>query len=328
MSRGRNREWGSPNQSQIWKPQFEMPRVSVLLTCFNHIRYLPAAYEAVLSQTFTDYEIIAIDDGSTDGTREWLSARPEPIKRIFNEKNLGTYASLNVALSKANGTYIAILNDDDLWAPDKLAKQVALLDANAEIGLVHTDGSFIDADGKPMEGSPLGFAFPRFETGDVLLGLVYENKIIASAALARKKCFEDLGGFNEAFFGSGDWEMWFRIAEKWKVGFIPEPLTFYRVHGANASHKLERIWKDDQMLREWIANELNNMDKDRFPDNDIRRAKAHNYSCLGTVKALNGDTIGGRAAYAKSIQLAPERMKSYLRYAATLLPAPVFRKLL
>src|SRR3954462_11935571 len=113
-----------------------MPRVSILFTCFNHIRFLPAAFEGVIGQTYKDFEIIAIDDGSTDGTREWLSARSEPITRIFNEKNLGTYASLNVALSKANGEFIAILNDDDLWAPEKLAKQVALLDARPEIGLV------------------------------------------------------------------------------------------------------------------------------------------------------------------------------------------------
>jgi glycosyltransferase involved in cell wall biosynthesis len=305
-----------------------MPRVSILLTCFNHIRFLPAAYDGILSQSLSDYEIIAVDDGSTDGTREWLAERKEPITRIFNEGNLGTYASLNVALSQATGEFLAILNDDDLWQPQKLEKQVALLDSQIDVGLVHTDGSFIDGEGKKMDGSPLGFEFPRFETGDVLLGLVYQNKIIASAALARRSCFESLGGFNEAFFGSGDWEMWFRIAEKWKVGFVADELTLYRVHGGNASHKLERIWRDDQMLREWIAAELDMVESGRFPDDEVRRAKAHNYACLGTVKALNGDPAAGREAYAKSIQLAPERMKSYLRYAATLLPAPVFRKLL
>lgn len=159
-----------------------MPLVSILLTCFNHIRFLPAAYEGILNQTFKDFEIIAIDDGSTDGTREWLSDRKEPITCIFNENNLGTYASLNVALKRSSGECVAILNDDDLWAPQKLEKQLALLDSADEVGLVHTDGSFIDGAGNPMEGTPLGFEFPRFETGDVLLGLVYQNKIIASAA--------------------------------------------------------------------------------------------------------------------------------------------------
>ena len=180
-----------------------MPRVSVLLTCYNHIRYLPEALEGVRRQTFRDYEILAIDDGSTDGTREWLSEQPD-IRCVFNETNLGTYETLNVGLRLASGELIAVLNDDDVWMPEKLERQVALLDSHSGVGLVHTGGNFIDGEGKRREGNPLGFAFPRFETGDILLGLVYENKIIASAALARRDCFNQLGGFNRNYFGSGD----------------------------------------------------------------------------------------------------------------------------
>lgn len=304
-----------------------MPRVSVLFTCFNHIKFLPSAYQSILDQTFSDWEIIAIDDGSKDGTREWLSERPEKITRIFNENNLGTYASLNVALKAAKGEFIAVFNDDDLWAPTKLEKQVAMLDGNPSIGLVHTDGSFIDGDGVETPGSPLGFEFPRFNTGDVSLALVYQNKIIASAALARKRCFDELGGFNEDYFGSGDWEMWIRIAERWKVGFVPEPLTFYRVHGTNASHKLERIWRDDEKLRKWLAPRLDGY-VSRFEPREVSRAKSHNYAALGTVLTLNGRPGEGRAMYAASLKEQPGRFKSALRYAATFLPPSVFRKML
>jgi len=97
-----------------------MPRVSILLTCFNHMRYLPAALESINAQTFRDFEILAIDDGSSDGTREWLTARPEPMTRIFNATNLGTYGALNAGLAAAKGELIAVMNDDDLWAPTKL----------------------------------------------------------------------------------------------------------------------------------------------------------------------------------------------------------------
>ena len=295
-----------------------MPRVSILFTCFNHIKYLPAAYQSILDKTFTDWEIIAIDDGSTDGTREWLSAREEKIARIFNEKNLGTYASLNVALKAAKGEFIAVFNDDDLWAPTKLERQVAMLDGNPSIGLVHTDGTFIDGEGKE---------FPRFETGDVSIALVYQNKIIASAALARKRCFDELGGFNENYFGSGDWEMWIRIAERWKVGFVPEPLTFYRVHGANASHKLERIWQDDEMLRKWLAPRLEGY-ASRFEPKEVSRAKSHNFAALGTVITLNGRPAEGRGMYVSSLKEQPLRFKSVLRYFATYLPPSAFRRLL
>jgi glycosyltransferase involved in cell wall biosynthesis len=305
-----------------------MPRVSILLTCYNHIRYLPVAWESIWSQTFTDFEVIAIDDGSKDGTREWLSAQTQPAKVILNEKNLGTYGSLNRALEAATGEFVAVLNDDDVWAPEKLQRQVELMDSHSQVGLVHTDGWFIDGDGKRMEGTPLGFEFPRFETGDVLLDLVYQNKIIASAALVRRECFEKLGGFNEGYFGSGDWEMWFRVAEQWQVGFVPEPLTFYRVHGANASHKLDRIWRDDEKLRDWMVGRLNSLEAGRFDDARLRAVKSHNWASLGTVRTLNGAPAKGREAYKESMRLMPGRFKSWLRYGATYLPSPLFRKLL
>lgn len=304
-----------------------MPRVTVLLTCYNHIAFLPAALEGVRRQTYRDFEIVAIDDGSTDGTREWLQQQPD-VRCIFNERNLGTYAALNVGLRATESEFVAILNDDDVWEPEKLQSQVAMLDSWADVGLVHTGGRFIDANGQFVEGNPLGFKFPTFETGDILLGLVYENKIIASAALVRRKCFQELGGFNEDYFGSGDWEMWFRIAEAYHVGFVDAPLTYYRVHGANASHKLERIWRDDEKLRLWMGDKLTRLTPGRFPQDDIVLAQAFNLAALGTVKTLNGDPRAGRTCYWTSLLFNPRRWQTYLRYLATFLPRAWFRKLL
>jgi glycosyltransferase involved in cell wall biosynthesis len=303
-----------------------MPRVSVLLTCYNHFAYLPQALESVRAQTFTDLEVIALDDGSSDGSREWLAGQPG-IQYVFNSENLGTYATLNVGLERASGELIAVLNDDDVWAPTKLSKQIELLDASPRVGLVHTGGYFIDGSGNRTEGNPLGFRFPTFETGDILLGLVYENKIIASAALARRSCFDRLGGFDPSYFGSGDWQMWFRIAEEYYAGFVDEPLTMYRVHGGNASHKLERIWRDDQMLREWMLPRLDRLDM-RFSPSEARAAKAFNWAALGTVRSLNGDAKGARSAFGASIGLAPGRLKSYLRWVTTFLPVSAQKRLL
>lgn len=295
----------------------------MLLTCYNHVRYLPAALDGVRAQTYRDFEVIALDDGSADGSREWLAEQTD-IRTIFNARNLGTYGALNVGLREARGEFVAVLNDDDVWLPGKLERQVALLDAHPDVALVHTGGYFIDGEGNQTEGNPLGFRFPTFETGDLFEGLIYENKIIASAALARTAVLRELGGFNEAYFGSGDWEMWFRVAEKYPVGFVPEPLTLYRVHGANASHKLDRIWRDDQKLREWMSPRI----EARLPGNpSLKKALAFNYAALGTVRTLNGDPAGGRQAYAASLRLDPTRWKSALRYAATFLPRSSFRKL-
>lgn len=306
-----------------------MPKVSILLTCFNHVRFLPECWAGIQNQTFKDFEVVAIDDGSTDGTREWLTSNAGRAKIIFNEANLGTYASLNCALQEATGEFVAILNDDDLWSPRKLEVQLELFNRNSRVGLVHTDGGFIDSQGRPVEGSPLGFEFPRTETGNAVIPLLYANKIIASAALVRKQCFDDLGGFNDAYFGSGDWEMWLRIAENWDIGYVDEKLTYYRVHGDNASHKLERIWQDDEKLRLWMRSKYSDYEKLPLDPDELKQAKAHNEACLGTVMMLNGKSEGSREAYRESLRLDPTRFKSRLRLLATyMLPRPLWKKVL
>lgn len=305
-----------------------MPRVSVLLTCYNHRPFLEPCLSGVFAQTFRDFEVIAIDDGSTDGSREILSAEKRLDRVILTERNLGTYGSLNRALEAANGEYVAILNDDDVWDPRKLELQMALFDAHPNVGLVHTCGRFIDGNGHLLNGSPLGFEFPRTTTGDVLIALLYANKIIASAAIVRRECFDEVGEFDPAFFGSGDWHMWLRIAERWHVGYVDEPLTFYRVHGSNASHRLELIWRDDERLRLWIRERYECYWSSGRDRRELRRAFAHNEACLGTVQMLNGKPKEARNSYLRSLRFAPWRLKSFLRLGATFLPSRLFRRLL
>lgn len=305
-----------------------MPRVSIVLTCYNHLEHLKIAMECIRSQSFTDYEIIALDDGSTDGTREWLSGQENPkLRVILNEKNLGTYGTLNKGLDLMQGELFAEFNDDDVWAPEKLEKQVAMLDANPKIGLVHTAGYFIDDDGEEIKENPLGFEWPRTSTGDVLSELIPYNKIIASSVLIRKECFEKVGKFNTEFFGSGDWEMWYRIAEEYHVGHIDEPLTLYRVHGGSASHNTDKIAKDDRRIREWMTPRLDGYTDRGWPDGLLRNVKAHHWACLGTARTWEGDVKGGRKAYVESLKLMPWRVKSVLRLLATFLPRKAFRAL-
>ena len=299
-----------------------MPTVSILLTCYNHLRYLPAAYQSIVDQTFDDYEILALDDGSTDGTREWLREREgAKLRCIFNEKNLGTYATLNVGLREAKGDYIAVFNDDDLWAPRKLEAQLELFKSNERLGLVHTSGWFIDADGnRHPDPKPIGFYFPHLESGDVLARLIDHNQIITSSVLVNREAFGTCGDFDPDFYGCGDWQMWVRIARRFEIGLVDEPLTFYRVHGSNAAFNAEKMFQDEKRIREWIASWDD-------PRRDLRAALAHNWACLGTERTWLGDPKGGRKAYWQSARQMPWRLKTYLRLVATLLPQKTFRKL-
>jgi glycosyltransferase involved in cell wall biosynthesis len=299
-----------------------MPQISILLTCFNHLRFLPPAYLGILNQTFADYEILALDDGSTDGTRDWLKEREDGKMRcIFHETNLGTYPSLNVGVGEAKGEFIAILNDDDIWAPGKLGAQIDLFSANPKLGMVHTSGWFIDDDGaRHPDPRPLGFPFPDLPSGNVLPNLMFNNQVITSAALIKREVFDQCGLFDPSFYGCGDWHMWLRIAQKFEIGFVPEPLTFYRVHGSNAALNDQRMFEDSHRIREWIASWDSNQP-------ELRSSYAHNWACLGTERTWLGDKAGGRKAYVQALKLNPGRFKTYLRLAATYLPQKGFQKI-
>ncbi len=309
-----------------------MPRVSIVLTCYNHLRHLKIAIDCIRAQTYTDYEIVALDDGSTDGTREWLAQLQRedpglPLHLYFNEQNIGTYATLNRGLEVSTGEFIAEFNDDDVWLPTKLEKQVAMLDAHPEIGLVHTGGYFIDDEGNELEENPLKFAWPKTSTGDVLLELVPHNKIIASSVMSRRECFEKVGKFNTEYFGSGDWEMWYRIAEQFHIGHIDEPLTLYRVHAGSASHYTEKIARDDVRIREWMAERIPGYTAKGYDQATLRKLQSHVLACCGTSRIWLGEPQQGRRHYVESIKLTPMRIKSYLRLAASFLPRKWFRAL-
>ncbi len=297
-----------------------MPTVSVLIPSYNHARFLPQCLQSVFDQTYTDYEIVVVDDGSRDNSVEILQSYGDRI-RLFVQENRGTYPTLNRLIAESQGKYLAVLNSDDLWAPTKLEKQVAVLDQKPEVGLVHTGGHFIDGEGKVKPGNPLGFEWPRTPSGNIIEALVRCNKIIASSVLIRRECFERLGGFREDLFGSGDWEMWFRVALHYDIAFVDEPLTMYRVHGENASFQHRRVYEDDVKVRtETIHAHESELWRRANSPQAMRLALAHSYACLGTEYALLGDRASARRAYLRSLQLYPLRFKSVLRLLLTFLP--------
>ncbi|MCS7272645.1 MAG: glycosyltransferase [Fimbriimonadales bacterium] len=296
------------------------PRVSVLIPSYNHARFLPATLQSVFDQTYTDYEIVVVDDGSTDGSVELLRSYGDRI-RLFTQQNRGTYPTLNRCVAESRGEYLAILNSDDLWAPTKLEKQVAFLDAHPQVGLVHTGGHFIDAEGRILSNNPLGFPWPRTPTGNIIELLVRYNRIVPSSAVLRRECFERVGGFREDLYGLGDWEMWLRVALEYDIGYIDEPLTLYRVHGANAFLQHRRLLEDEVKVRSETIHACETRFMQRANDpRAMRLALAHSYACLGTDYALLGDRKRARQAYIRSLQLYPLRFKSVLRLMLTFLP--------
>lgn len=299
-----------------------MPRVSILLTSYNHAEHLRLALDSVWAQTFTDFELIALDDGSTDNSRAILESDPRIICS-FSTSNVGTYACLNRGLALANGEFVAVLNDDDIWSPDKLRLQIELMDAHPEVGLCSTGGHFIDAQGRRLVGRPLGFDFPTVSTGDDSRALLKGNRIIASSALFRKAL---AGEFNEALFGSGDWEMWLRLSARARLGFVPGDHTLYRIHPGNASNRRDQVWKDDEVIRTWLRDRFDGWRELYETEKEFLENKAFNLNALGVVQILIGKKDAGRKSL-REAQAIETTFKRKIWLLASHLPQAIFRKL-
>lgn len=294
-----------------------MPRVSVLIPSYNHETYLPLALGDVFAQSFQDYEIVVVDDGSTDGSLKYLQSLGSRI-RLFSQQNRGTYATLNRCIEEARSPLLAILNSDDRWMADKLEKQAAVMDKNPSIGLVHTSGHFIDGDGNRLDSNPMGFPWPRTDQSNAIELFVRYNRIVPSSAMIRKVCFERLGGFDESLYGLGDWDMWLRLALEYDIAFIDEPLTHYRVHSANASYQNQKMLIDECWIREHTIHGREADYWQRAPSRwGMRMALAHSYACLGTERAMLGRHREARQAYWQSLRRCPWRLKSLYRIAWT-----------
>jgi glycosyltransferase involved in cell wall biosynthesis len=144
-----------------------VPTVSVLMPCWNRERFIGDAIRSILAQTFTDLELIVVDDGSTDGTRAVVASFDDPRLRCLSCEHRGISAAMNAGLAAAQGKFIARLDSDDWWMPDMLATQIAMLDARPDVGLVYARGECTDSDWKPLSmawGYPLRYPDQTFRS--------------------------------------------------------------------------------------------------------------------------------------------------------------------
>lgn len=200
-----------------------MPKVSVVIPAYNAMAYLPETVESVLRQTFTDFEVLIIDDGSSDNIVQWASGLVDPHVKLISQKNQGLPGARNTGIAQAQGEYIAFLDADDLWEQTKLEKQVRCLDDNPAVGLVHTWMVLVDEQGKST-----GRVMPSNAEGDVWKQLAEKNVIACPSVIVRRCCFETVGVFDRSLRSLEDWDMWIRIATRYPFAVIKEPLAYYR----------------------------------------------------------------------------------------------------
>ena len=211
-----------------------MPQVSVIMPVYNAERYIEETLEGVFAQTFQDFELIVVNDGSTDGTEQRLAKYRDRITYLVQERR-GPSAARNRALQIVRGSLIAFLDADDLWLPTKLEKQVAFAQSHPEYGIITTDTLWFDENGVTR---PSAKSLYPIKNGYVLKELLFDNWIGASAAMVRRECFDWGITYDEepGVFGE-DWLVWMQIAAHYPVYFIDEVLAKHRVHRHSFSHQ-------------------------------------------------------------------------------------------
>lgn len=215
------------------------PRVTIWIPSYNHARFLPAALDSALGQTYGDTEVVVVDDGSADDSlhiAESYAARHPAKVRVFTHpgrRNRGISETVNLAFEKSRGQYLSPLPSDDVLHPEKIERQVAFLEARPGLGWVCGPMTFIDEEGRGLDGlAPAGRDFTR--DPDPLESLIARNELAGPTVLVRRAAFAGAGPHDPALVYS-DWDFWVRLAAHARLGFLDRPLVKYRVHGTNTS---------------------------------------------------------------------------------------------
>jgi glycosyltransferase involved in cell wall biosynthesis len=214
------------------------PGVSVVMPNYNGGRYIQAAVDSVLAQTYRDFELIVVDDGSTDGSADLLAGYGRRI-RVIRQANAGVSAARNRGIAESRGRLIALIDSDDAWLPEKLARQVPLF-ADPEVGLAWCACLFCDAELRPLE-EPESARSRAQDQGPFDYGPRNSVPGSSTTAVVRREVFAAAGPYDLKLGILADWDMWRRIVPRCKVGPLSETLACYRIHASGISYHMKKL---------------------------------------------------------------------------------------
>jgi glycosyltransferase involved in cell wall biosynthesis len=227
------------------------PLVSVVMANYNYGRYLAAAIDSVRNQTFTDCELILVDDGSTDNSHTVIqSYLNDPRIRFQPVTHLGQVGAKNAGVAMCRGEYVAFLDADDIWERTKLEKQLGLFRRDPQLGVVYSRRTLINAD-----GLSLPYRQPVLYRGRVVNEMFRNNFICFSSAVVQRQVLEHVGWFDHSLALAVDYDLWLRVSKHYTVDFVDEPLVRYRMGHGNLSRRLnERLKTALWIMRRFVQH--------------------------------------------------------------------------
>ena len=265
-----------------------MPTVSVIIHTYNNEKFIGETIESVLNQSYDDYEIIVVDDGSVDGTRDALLPYMQKIRYHYKE-NGGIASAKNAGISLSEAEIVAFLDHDDLWDPAKLKLQMEYFKKNPQVGLVYAKYTSF-RDGKELRTKP-----EKGYSGWIFKELLSKSFIQTSTVVVKRECLNAVGPYDESFSLGDEYDMFLRIAKKFQCGFIDKGLTRYRVHDTNASNNDFLFDNENLGVYKKIYNNFTDLDGE---EKKILRKRISGYS----MKVAEGLKSQGKLEESKEYQ--------------------------
>ena len=266
------------------------PLVTIITPCYNHEKYLEDYFQSILNQTYDNIEIILIDDASKDNSKDIIKRYKSELKKRFvkfsfvdRKKNVGLVKNCNLGLELSKGKYIMMFASDDIMFPKKVEKNVEFLENN-EYGMVYSDGykvqeNFSYCDRNDFDNKLLDSLVKNKNkhSGFIANKLLEKNFIPAPTVMLKRNVFDKIGKYDESL-SFEDYEMWLRVAEKYKIGFINEPLVFYRRSDYSLTGSLNKLQKYKNLKSmEKTINKHFNSEKYNYNTKSKKRALINLY---------------------------------------------------
>jgi len=297
------------------KSKPESPLVSIIIPCYNGGAFINEAISSILAQTYTNWELIIIDDGSTDNSKEIITSRLDnkKIRLLENKRNLGIARTKNKGVRNSKGEFLAFLDQDDVWAEDKLRLQAARLKADPDLAIVCTGMFFTD----PALNKTSVFTGYDDTNQERALKELYITPINSSSIMMiRRSALESDAPFNENLRGWDDYELLMRLAVRYKIGYIKEPLVKKRIH-AGGAQRLTEVTREEEMVFKDV------LDLHPFLRQYKKERDAAFFLGRATEYLQSGDLRAARRLAGKRLGIRPLSPASWMLFFVTLLPAPI-----
>ncbi len=280
------------------------PLVTALMPAYNCEKYVGGAIESVLAQSYGPVEIVVVDDGSTDATRDVVRRFGRRV-RLLERGHGGPAAARNTGIAAARGELIAFLDSDDLWKPEKLSLQVPLFE-NPKVGLVYSNFDYIDEQGRQIR-TRLG----RFYRGRIFRQVMKHGLAWTGTVVVRRSVFEHTGGFDEAMPPAEDWDMWLRVSAFYEVDYEIRTLASYRMREGSLRGSPDFI---DRMIYGLKKNFTRYGRQAGMSAGEYRRLLAHYYYRLGNGRLPQAIVRRNRSYLWRAIRTNPFHFKALRAY--------------